>query len=264
MTIVDLDSAECETFSNFRDHYAEFWSSEKNSGTISGEEGQGDRDRLRNAIEHANRILSEAGFDTSEITALLFTGSGGANGHAYLQNGACAAWFDVECFGSERSARVFAMHELIHALHYRASPEFWFHSVEEQSLMWRQLITEGIATYATSWLLDISDAEALWADALPDGVRERWMAQCIEREGDLFRHASENFSRSMPNSHFFSTGDSSELFGFRQGYYVGLQLIREIVERNGLSLPELIAYPANELRALARETIQERASPTVR
>ncbi len=179
------------------EHYSTFWSGENfEPAPIAEIELATRRWLILRHLAAAEAKLKESGFQAEHLHAALLIGNGSANGHAFLDSDGLIAWFAIECYESELEAKVFVMHELIHALHYATRPEFAFETIEQKNLISRQLITEGIATYLTKRLWNLSDEKALWADTLPDAQLRSWMMACRNSERELFEFVTNNFDSS--------------------------------------------------------------------
>src|SRR5690349_661551 len=166
MNIIDLIDARAnrEPYRAFFDQYEKLWgvsfSKRHELDVLRGHEF------ILRFLHASDSLLKNEGLSTADLSALLFIGSGVANGHAFFDGRQWLAWFDVPDYQSELTSKVFVLHELIHALHYKLTPSFYFRTSAEKTLLWRQLLSEGIATYATKMLLHLNDGEALWGDYL--------------------------------------------------------------------------------------------------
>jgi hypothetical protein len=215
--------------------------------------------RVKNYLEISEKSLTSIGLDTSNLFAKLVVGSGAAYGYALFDAEHGHAWFAVEEFGTELKAKSFVMHELIHALHCQMAPSFWHTSPQDQLLVSRKLIIEGLATYATKTLSNLTCEESLWADMLSMPELNQWMELCRRDEDLLYGYALCHFGSSDPDFYFFSAHDRNSLTGFRQGYYVGLRVI-EGIAMMGYSINDLLSMPSNDLTELARDFLQRNAS----
>lgn len=255
MNIIDLTREDdLNAHPTFLEHYNRYWGDLKKRSNCSIEEIEVNKKRVKNYLDISEKLLSNIGLDTRDLSALLVVGSGAANGHALFDGQHGLAWFAVEGFDSELRAKAFVMHELIHALHYQMAPSFWFTSAEEQRMVARQLIIEGIATFAVTELLEISDIEALWGDHLKEDEAIAWLRNCKEYEADLVKYIGNNFESSDPSIALF-TFETSDILSSRQGYYIGLKTIERIVSNHQLSLPELLRIPAPELKKMALKVL---------
>ncbi len=239
------------------DHYLKFWSGGDNVvPTLSIDEIEIRRALLLDHLAAAEILLREHGFSTDDVNVVLFVGNNSANGHAFLDTGKPVAWFAIECFKSDLDAKVFTMHELIHALHYAAFPGFAFNDVREQRNVARQLITEGIATYLTKHLLNVTDEIALWADKLPNSQIHSWMIRCQHCERELFLFIATHFDSSDPSIQIFYAANPEDIHSYRAGYYVGLKLIESIAAKNDFSARDLLNLPMQEMKQFVWNELQ--------
>jgi hypothetical protein len=243
---------------SFFDHYLKFWGGGKSFlPSLSLDDVKSRRELVLRNLASANDRLCENGFSTEVISTILFVGNNAANGHAFLDNGKAIAWFAIECFQRELEAKVFTMHEVIHALHYSARPEFYFTNIEEKNSISRQLITEGIATYLTKNLLNLYDEAALWADSIPAEQIHSWMNACRNSEIELFQFVASNFESSDPSIELFYAANPNDIFTYRAGYYAGLKAIESIALDNNFSERDLSNIPFAKMKQLVLETIQK-------
>ncbi|HET6402441.1 MAG TPA: DUF2268 domain-containing putative Zn-dependent protease [Candidatus Kapabacteria bacterium] len=249
----------------FLDHYKTFWAGATlEESSLSADEIATRRSLVLRHVTASDELLRARGFSTEHIRAILFVGNGSANGHAYLDRDGAVVWFAIECFKSEMEAKIFTMHELIHALHYAARPEFSFQTIEQKNTVWRQLITEGIATYLTKRLWNLTDEEALWADALPPDQIQSWMTACRDSEKELFEFVRENFESSDPSIELFYSANPADIFSYRAGYYVGMKVIESIAAEYDLSDHALLNMPLEKLKRFIWEAFQHQASTFLR
>lgn len=170
----------------------------------------------------------------------LFVGQNCSNGHAFKENGRFNVWLPVEAYESKEDIDTFVIHEIVHAFHYSANPKFYFKTKEEKMNVGRQLITEGIATYLTSKILKVSDKKALWADLLDQKELRDWFSACEDKRRELFDHVLNNFSLSKEDIQIFWANDPSDIYKYRAGYFVGLEVIKEFVRKEKVSDIDII------------------------
>jgi uncharacterized protein YjaZ len=243
---------------SFFKHYFTYWAHQGSfESKYSSLEYSVRDERVRKHIILATEKLSSIGLSLSAISSLIFVGSEAANGHAFKFDDRFIAWFALETFSSEEEATVFVMHELIHTLHYHASPDFYFETPADRRLIWRQLITEGIATYLTFDALGVTESEALWADFLPKPQLEDWMASCKQQEKDLFQYILDNYDSCDASIAIFYAANPKDIWAFRAGYYVGLQVIKKIIKNSQMTAAQLLSVPANRLRQQVKDVLLE-------
>ena len=245
------------SYPEFFDHYAKFWSGDDNFlPALTFGEVESRRSLLFQNLSEADARLRKNEFLTEDVSAILFVGNNSANGHAFLDDGNPVAWFAIECFESELEAKIFIMHELIHALHYAACPEFAFENAEQQKNISRQIITEGIATYLTKRLWNVTDETALWADKIPTEQLHSWMVACKNSKKELFQFVAAHFELSDPSIEIFYTVSSEDIYSYRAGYYAGLKLIESIAYKYDFSNMDLLNIPMKEMKQLVWNELQ--------
>ena len=196
------------------------------------------------------------GFDLEGIDFVLFVGKGCTNGHAFFDKGRWVVWIPVETYTSTSLVKVFVTHEIAHALHYRKAPALYFENKIEQRNFGRQLLTEGMATYLTRVVLGCSDNLALWGGFLSRQELRKWRKDCEASWLLLLELTRKQFS-SCAKTELFQANDPSNVLRFRAGYLVGLELIKMIAARWGLSPNELIALPRKRLERFAADLLTE-------
>ncbi len=237
-------------------HYNTFWSSPaKVRANLSDEAIYARSNLILRQLEEVERLLKEHGFPT-DVRVVLLIGNHTANGHAFLGKQGATAWFAVECFESELETKIFVMHEIIHALHYRDRPEYSFQTMEQKRNVARQLITEGIATYLTRQILGVSSGVALWADRLPVPRLNSWIENCQTCERELFHFVMSHFESSDAAIRIFLAEDPNNIYSYRAGYYAGLKLIELIVTNNHFNERDLLKIPFDEMKQLVWNELQ--------
>lgn len=235
------------SFPNLFHHYYQFWANrESNITIVNNEEIQTRKIWINRLIERLQNILEKIEIDSSAIDCVYLIGVGTTNGHAYRYNNKFHVWLPLETYTTERLTQVFVTHEIIHSLHYHYSSSFYFNSKDEQLQLSRQLITEGLATFLTKELLGISDLEALWADYLDKNDAQKWQQKCQEEERNLFRLIYENYYQSNQDLKIFYASNPDNIYQFRSGYYAGLKLIENYVEKDDLTVKKLLRLPRDK------------------
>ncbi len=205
---------------------------------------------VRETLEKLELEFGGKGIDLQELSVVLFVGGNTSNGHAFCNGGHMVVWLPVETYANEIRARIFVTHELIHGLHYRNSPAFYFRSEEERLNLGRQLITEGLATYLTAEILGVSDREALWADYLNSEEWQNWLSTCEGRAVAL-RSLCRDYFATTSGQEMFMANDPQNIMRYRAGYFVGLCLVREIAEELHVGVCELLRFDRAEFEKLA-------------
>ncbi|MBU1557392.1 hypothetical protein KKC45_00300, partial [Patescibacteria group bacterium] len=218
-------------------HYFKYWALEDyfHKSLKTEKEVIEKTEMIKSRLDFIKSKLSDFGFDTSNIEIILFVGQNCTNGHAFEKDGKFVVWLPVEAYESSEDIDIFVTHEIIHNLHYSVNPDFYFKTKDEKINVGRQIITEGLATYLTSKVLNISDDKALWADFLNEKELKSWFDGCKEKRFDLYDLVLKNFDLSKENIQIFWANDPSDVYKYRSGYFVGLELIKEFVEKEKVS-----------------------------
>lgn len=232
------------------DHYFTFWANKKHwHQTLSREEVEEKKKLITDRLHYIENKFAEKGFnfDIENLKLILFVGQGTTNGHSFRHQNSFSTFIPIETYSSEKNVDVFITHEIIHTLHYIKNPELFFESLDEKENLKRQLITEGVATYLTKEILDITDEEALWADYLNKDKLDDWISECTKERNNLQREFSEN-NNSVKES--FLANDPKNIRKYRSGYFLGLELIKNIASEQQLDIKEILNINKIDLNIL--------------
>jgi uncharacterized protein YjaZ len=237
--ILEKDSLELykKSMPDLLGHYFEYWALESYfyKSLKTKEEVEEKNNLIKSRLDFIEEKLNDFGFDISDVEIILFVGQNCTNGHAFEKDGKFVVWLPVEAYESSEDVDIFVTHEIIHALHYSVNPNFYFKTKEEKKNVGRQIITEGLATYLTSKVLNISDEKALWADFLNKDELKKWFDSCEEKRYDLYDFVLKNFNSSSEDIQIFWANDPTDVYKYRAGYFVGLELIKEFVKKENVS-----------------------------
>ncbi|MCX8063114.1 MAG: DUF2268 domain-containing protein [Anaerolineales bacterium] len=200
--------------------------------------------------------FKQQGLPLEGFKIVLFVGHGTSNGHAFPLEGQWVVWLPLETYPTPTAMDIFFTHEIAHALHYQRQPDFFYRSEAERTQVFRQLVTEGLATLFSKELLNVSDELALWGDYLPQNDVQRWYQQCQQREEELFRMAFENLWISDSQNRLFSYSDSDDVAENRAGYYIGLRLIEYYMKNHGLHLQGILGIRKAEFSKMFRNFLE--------
>lgn len=234
------------SFPELFDHYYHFWTKRKLAITrVSDDDITIRKVWIDNLINKLKPALAEHELDIDSLVMVYLIGVGTTNGHAFRHDSKFYVWLPLETYTSPLLVDIFVTHEIAHALHYRLSPDFYFEDKDDKLRIGRQLITEGLATYATQKLLGISSMQALWADYLNDDDIRKWLQACESETPNLYRLIADNYYRNNPDIKIFYAANPDDIYQYRSGYYIGLKLIEEYAEITGFSLKDLLGLPRN-------------------
>lgn len=224
-------------------HYYQYWSSKIESKVYQKSEIIKSRDLVVSVISNLEKKFRSQKIDISQLTIILFVGMGNTNGHAFRYQDSFAVWIPVETYTNIADAEVFITHEIAHGLHYENSPKFYFESKHELKHIGRQLITEGVATYFSKMILEISNEKALWGNYLDSDSLHSWMQTCDSQFAQINKLVIDNFNNTNDNLEIFYANDREDIYKFRCGYYAGFKLVEGIVKKNNLTLAGLLKLP---------------------
>jgi hypothetical protein len=200
-------------------------------------------------------LLGKEELDIDLLQVIVGTGCQTSNGHALLNGLAPIVWLSLSNYPSLASAKIFFLHEILHGLHYHQSPDYFFKNQEEKNHVGRQLVTEGLVTYATQQLYSCSDEESLWADYLPTEERGTLMEHYVAKQVASVKHILTDWERS--DRQYFYASDLSDVDSYRSGYYVGLKVFQELNTERKLGLKELLQMPRAELDGLVVNQLRD-------
>lgn len=241
-------------------HYFKYWARRKNfPNHLSRAEVVKRKGLVTGALKEIDRKLAGARFEMKNIDVVLFVGLGTTNGHAFKDNDKFIVWLPLEGYETKLQAIIFITHEIIHALHYTQSPDFYFHNVIEKRHVARQLITEGLATWLTIKILNVDEGLALWANYISKSKIKIWLQNCRQKH-ELYKYILKNFSSSNPKIGLFYANDPADIINYRAGYYVGLKLVEAMAKDKGLKAAEMLRIPRRKFEAIAKRWLREWSS----
>lgn len=243
-------------FPELFDHYYEFYGSREKPLALIPENVL--NSNRRTAIEELHRLrnpFTSRGFDIDKMEFILFVGQGSTNGHALKLGSKFPIWLPVETYYTSLLAHVFIAHEIIHALHYERSPEFYFEKREDMYHTGRLLVTEGMATYLTKEILEIDEGTALWADHLPKEDQSVWLDLCDENQGKIREILRRNFHGGQEGAVLFQANNPNDILEYRAGYYIGLKIIEKIADEDKLSVEDMLNIPREKFLKLAFDNL---------
>ena len=215
---------------------------------------------LEVSLRKSCKSLSQIGLDISRLRAILMVGKGTSNGHAWFDDQNWVVWFPVETYTTALRRDVFILHEIAHALHYEAVNDFYFETMTAKEDLMRLLITEGLATYVSMKAGGFDELTALWADYLTEEEARGWYDQCRQQYPRLCDRLLRGLSDHENLAHYFRADNPADIEHFRAGYFVGLQVIKAISEKQGAGVSDLLTIPREQFERLALEQLRSIAS----
>ena len=194
--------------------------------------------------------------DISNQTVILFVGQNYTNGHAYLDGKVSKVFLPVEGYETDAQVKAFVSHEILHGIHYQNQSSFYFNNKREKEMFSRLLLTEGLATLLSKEIMNLNDREVLWADFLSDLEWSVWKKKCEQEFRELCGFAYENFYNSE-NSQMFYTGWNKGKHVNREGYYLGMRVLEEVIKSNFLEPKDLLYAERDEIEKWAIGILRE-------
>lgn len=246
-----------QTMPELFNHYFTFWGARESFRPPLLDEASVEAKRIliQSRLPEIEWRASEIGRDISDLAIVLFVGRQSTNGHAFRYQGKFVVWLPVESYNTTQEVDIFVTHEVIHALHYATTPDFYFETGAEKNNMLRQLITEGIATDLSMSVWNADEATALWAGSISTKAAQDWMAQCASRLNELCRFSLAHINESPAG--FFQANDSNDIFNYRAGYYVGLEIIKRVAHRMRFTPTQLLQVSKKEWEELVLQELQQ-------
>jgi uncharacterized protein YjaZ len=201
-----------------------------------------------------DKLLVDAGIQQI-LNVMIVDGCSTSNGHALLLEGNPTAWISASNYPTLDTIRVFGTHEIIHALHYAYTPAYYFQTQTEKNLVGRQLVTEGLATYATQELLHLSASEALWSDYLSVAERDEIMARYLAHQTQSIGRILHDWDRS--DATYFYSSNRQDVDTYRSGYYIGRLAIENIAHEQSLSILDLLTTARADLDPLIHDWLEK-------
>jgi len=237
------------------EHYYRFWATRRPNFKFGEDEVIRRTKLIKERLPIIEQYFTNNGLPIDTLTIVLFVGHDASNGHAFEHEGRFVVWIPVEAYSSTRAVDVFVAHEIAHALHYQGEPAFYFANNFEKGQMFRQLATEGVATFVSKVVMGIEEVEALWADYLPRDKAQAWYEQCKSREKELSGFILTHLEDTDKENSLFWFSDSEDVFQNRAGYYMGLLLAERICRKRECSLGDLLFLSRTEFREMLTECL---------
>jgi len=231
-----------------RRNISELWECELQNGTPESAQWELQAEAVA-AIKSVIRSVDLPLRSNSGTILLLLPDVAAIDGHAFLHEGRGVAFYLIKRSRSMLYHRVFALHEVLHAIHYSSQPEFAFDTREWKSNTGRQFISEGIATALTAKLLGCNLDDSLWADALPRDERDEWMDTCRNSRRLLCDLVRDSFDSSAPAGLFEFVPKQSPLKN-RGGYWLGAMFVQDLIQE-GWTFDDLMTAQESRMRELA-------------
>lgn len=240
------------------DHYFKYWADhEYPQPDLSAHEIIRKTKSITSRLDDITCWFNSRGVDLSELDIVLLVGRDTSNGHAFLDNGKFVVWLPVETYNSMASIDVFVTHEIIHALHYQKRAEFYFDNFNQFHNPMRQLITEGLATCLSAFVLDADDRTVLWADYLSNDQLDNWFNECEKRARELKSYFKQAVKHRQELPEFFRADNPDNIMQYRGGYFLGLRLAQSFIKSEKIQPLGLLDVDRAEFEKYVRRWLAE-------
>ncbi len=248
-----------KAFPELFEHYFTFWAQKNYWHKELNKEQVAERKKLvADRLPIIERTLAEHGFSTKNLQVVLMVGQGTTNGHAFKHKKKFVAFLPIEGYETTEQVDIFVTHEILHALHYSAQPDFYFTTQEEKDSVFRQLVTEGLAIYITKEALGISDGKALWADYLSSDEQSKWMKSCESEKQNLFGETQKLIEEKSTKPDLFYANDPDDIRKYRAGYFIGLEIVREIARKNNFTTHNLLHTRKGSFEEMVKDILYDK------
>ena len=189
------------------EHYFKFWGHKDSfKPTLNEQQVSQKKERVLDSLGKLESKFHKYGLDIKDIRVILFVGQNYTNGHSAQVKNEFVVFLPIEEYETKMQADIFIAHEIVHALHYTQTPDFYFQSVAEKENFGRLLITEGIATYISKTITKVTTEQALWADYRSNEPIKGWVEQFNKNKPTLAQFALDNFQNSKNSLMFYTRG----------------------------------------------------------
>lgn len=246
-----------DVFPELFEYYFTFWAPRHYwHSELDSEQVVEKRRLIIDRLPHIEKCFSNYGFDTKNLQIVLIVGQGTTNGHAFKHKNEFVTFLPIETYETPKQVDVFTSHEMLHAMHYTLQPDFYFNTQREKGSILRQLITEGLATYLTKDVLNISEGEAFWADYLSVEDCSKWIRSCNDMKRALFLDAKKYIEENLTSPDLFYANDPDDVRKYRAGYFIGFELVKEIMRENDLSQKDLMTIARKDFESMAKSFLK--------
>ncbi|MBU0530983.1 MAG: DUF2268 domain-containing putative Zn-dependent protease [Candidatus Uhrbacteria bacterium] len=244
-----------QTFSSLFEHYFSFWSVKNLPFSDNIDELIDAQNLILKRLPYIEQQMRAHSILAEDLRIVLFVGQNTTNGHAAFLDGDWWVWIPVESYISNIRVEAFLTHEIIHGIHYALHPDCYFNNSEQKYLLSRQILTEGLATYCTSQVMNLNQRQVLWADYISDQEYQSWLDQYEKNKSEIFSFVQKEWDHQ--NRALFEANDPNDILQFRAGYLAGLEIIESVAKQIG-SVRDLLEIDYGILEKMALEVIKEK------
>ena len=209
------------------------------------DEGFNSADR-KNTAKNINKIISSLEKIEQKIIShfkkvkipdvIIFTGPCGWDGHGVIIKKKAFLFLNMTRFNSIMSEKDHCLkthltHELIHAIHYSYSPQFYplnFTGVKDY--FFKKMYAEGLSTYLSQKINETDEKTALSFGLMNENDFLKWVGICESLKKDIYSSIKKSIDTGEKDKNLwnrlFSVPDLDPgcLMRGRYGYYYGLKI----------------------------------------
>lgn len=243
-----------EKFPELFEHYSEFWSDKTLPFETNNEKIKLGEKLVLEGLLEIEKLLTTNSIPANEINIVLFVGQNVANGHAALLKGEWWVWLPVETYSSKEQVLAFVTHEIIHALHYRNVPDFYFTNKQQKQLTGRQVMTEGVAMLLTKKFTGLSAKQTLWADFLTDEKYLGWNSKYENSKTEIIKLVLDQWDSNAKG--LFQANSANDIFNFRVGYAIAMEAVEDVF-LNFQNILQLLTVPYDQFEESIKSVLKE-------
>jgi len=237
-------------------HYFKYWGNKDSFTPILSEiEVKRSKNLILSSLDNIQKSFENCDLDISELEIILMVGQKHTNGHSAKIKNKFVVFIPIEEYESKAQILTFIPHEIVHGLHYKTNPSFYFNNVEEKEHLGRLLITEGLATYVSMKVMKLKKEESLWAGYKSNEEISNWLKIYQKNREYLRKIALGNFD-SHKNSLMFYTAEKGAVGKDREGYLLGLEIVEDIVKDTNASIDKLLSLGRGEFEDMVKSKLK--------
>lgn len=191
-------------------------------------------------IEKCSYMIKEL-FHFQDVKVIFFIGDGSIDGHGILIDKDSYAIYDISILYDMKDTYdldVYLFHELIHAIHYMQSEFYYDRQRNLEEIYFKNIYSEGLATYLSWQGTFASLEEAYWFGYLEKMRIEKWIYNCENERANIGLRLIKSIS-----SNTFDMGLYFELFNLanlhnyknsRMAYYYGFEIVKRLSRAHSL------------------------------
>lgn len=171
--------------------------------------------------------------------AILIYGDGSIDGHGIIVDEKAYVILDLNAIRQAANLynmKTFLLHEMVHPLHYKLRPEFYFSeyiSVEE--IYFKRLIEEGIATKLSGDCLSEPIEDVYWFGYLEKTKVDEWVDYCENNRLEISKKLKNCIEMNQIDyqlyDQLFSVIDSGHMTNSRLAYYYGTKIVQNLLKK---------------------------------